>query len=362
MRDNVQRAFTVIELLVSIAIIGVLVSILLPAIGAVRESSRQVSCSNNLKQLVLAMHSYSSAYGVLPPAMIWSGRGEPYGGGMLPIGTIDRVALGYAPALEADRLHANWVMMLLPQLEQAALYQHFDFDFPVDAEINSDPRSTVLPAMVCPSDPYTSDPYDRGQLASNPGRLYARGNYAYNFGANRACLDTDENCVNGYHVDSPDLLNGVSKVWGSGIGGVNFAFRLSHFPRGLSNIVALDEIRAGVSPIDPRGTWALGMPGGSITVLHAHGPNSLEFGDVINSCPTLRAEYTEEGLENLGMPCESSSIPANIVATARSLHRGLVHVANLDGSVTTVSDSVDRQVWIRRHARDDISLDGLLPP
>ncbi len=362
MTRKLVRGFTLVELLVVIAIIGVLAGMLLPAVMNARESSRRVQCANNLKQLVLAMHTYESAYQVLPPAMNWSGQGEPYGAGLLPIGTIDRVALGYSPSGEVDRLHANWVMMLLPQLEQPALYESFDFDLPVDADINRGPRSTNLPVMLCPSDPYSSIPYDRGQLASNPGHLYARGNYAFNLGPNRACFSFQSGCVNGFHVDSPDLLNKHRKLWGSGIGGFNVPFKFSRFPNGLSNIVAIDEIRAGLSPIDPRGTWALGMPAGSITSVHAYGPNSRTTGDAINSCPSLQAQYTEVGLERLGMPCAQSGVPANFAATSRSLHPGLVHVANLDGSVTTFSDSVDLEVWIRRHARDNIRLDGLLQP
>ena len=69
---NLQKhsGFTLVELLVVIAIIGVLVGLLLPAVQAAREAARRMSCSNNIKQVALAMHNYESAYKKLPPA--WS--------------------------------------------------------------------------------------------------------------------------------------------------------------------------------------------------------------------------------------------------------------------------------------------------
>src|SRR6056297_1989157 len=69
-RTNGRHAFTLVELLVVIAIIGVLVGLLLPAVQAAREAARRMSCSNNLKQVGLAIHNYESTYKILPPA--WS--------------------------------------------------------------------------------------------------------------------------------------------------------------------------------------------------------------------------------------------------------------------------------------------------
>jgi prepilin-type N-terminal cleavage/methylation domain-containing protein len=99
MRTSVRstRAFTLVELLVVIAIIGVLVALLLPAVQAAREAARRAQCSNNLKQLSLALHNYENSHNTLPPAGI-------------------------------DSNQMSWVVLLLPYFEQQNLYSQFNFN------------------------------------------------------------------------------------------------------------------------------------------------------------------------------------------------------------------------------------------
>ncbi|NQT15985.1 MAG: DUF1559 domain-containing protein [Planctomycetes bacterium] len=349
------RGFTLVEVLVVIALIGILVAVLLPAVQVSREAARRAQCANNLKQIGLALQNYHATHGVLPPAMIWTGRGEPYGAGLLPIGTFDRVAMGISPGSERDRLHANWAILLLPYLEQSTVHESLDPHVPLDDPSNRAARTTNLSVMKCPTDGYNDSFYERALLSGTRGHSYARGNYAMNVGPNPPCFTFRASCPQGFHTDTDDLIRTNTKLWGSGVGGFNVSFGFRHFPRGLSNMIAIDEIRAGIDPIDPRGTWALGMVGGSITAVHASGPNRRSV-DGIVSCTILRLKYSTDELRRLGMPCSSSPIPANWGATARSQHVNLVNVVKLDGSVDTIADTIEREVWTRLHASDELVL------
>ena len=185
-----HAGFTMIELMVVIAIIGLLAALLLPAVQAAREAARATQCFNNLRQLGIALHSYHDSHSCFPPAVVWNGGpGEPLGGGIFPVGAIDRIAMGYSPANGPDRVLANWVIVLLPQLEQNNTYKAFNQSLPVDDAANAAARATNLPFMLCPSDPYNVKPYERALLAGAPaGHTYARGNYAAQFRTERPML------------------------------------------------------------------------------------------------------------------------------------------------------------------------------
>src|SRR5262245_6390811 len=104
-----NRAFTLVEVLVVIAIIGVLIALLLPAIQAAREAARRMQCGNNIKQIALALLNYESAHKSFPPSSNW-------------------------PASQPDLLRdggnanqsANWVVMILPFVEHQNVYESFD--------------------------------------------------------------------------------------------------------------------------------------------------------------------------------------------------------------------------------------------
>src|SRR5262249_29858416 len=148
-----------IELLVVIAIIAVLIGLLLPAVQKVREASARSSCSNNLKQIGVAMHNYHAAQGCFPPGTVW----QPGAGG------------------DAQGSEATWVTLLLPNLEQDNVFRTIDFNRgfgQVQAtHPNTPATSAFLKVMKCPSD---VDPVQVCAWGSSVA--WARGNYVANNG------------------------------------------------------------------------------------------------------------------------------------------------------------------------------------
>jgi prepilin-type N-terminal cleavage/methylation domain-containing protein len=357
-----SNGFTMIELMVVIAIVGLLAALLLPAVQAAREASRATQCLNNMRQLGIALHNYHDAHSLLPPTVIWNGGpGEPLGGGAISIGPIDRVAIGYSPASGPDRICANWAVLLLSHLEQDNVYKLTNPSLPIDASANQTTRTTSLSVMLCPSDPYNRTPYQRAaNVGVMTGHEYARGNYAMNFGPNMRCYAGATGCVNGFTVDNTNLLSKNMVVWGSGLGGVNKSFRISDFPAGTTMMVAIDEIRAGIDPLDPRGVWALGLAGSSVTLcdsvanLGANGPpnSRLPEADQFCGCANLIAKYGST-LGTLDMQCRSNvnnGIEIAVQATSRSMHPTGVHVLMLDGSAHFVSENINPEVWDTMHS------------
>ena len=165
------RGMTLVELLVVIAIIGMLVALLLPAVQFAREAARRTQCSNHLNQLGLAIMNYESTFRTMPPTFTGASQRRP------PLGS------GFY----------SWMAMILPQIEQSAVYSQIDFNRPMIDEIslpaaasftslrissnhiNAVAAAATIPSYLCPS-----DRVERTQAmgSGNP----APGSYAANIG------------------------------------------------------------------------------------------------------------------------------------------------------------------------------------
>lgn len=132
------RGFTLVELLVVIAIIGMLVVLLLPAVQAAREAARRIQCTNNLKQIGLALHNYESAHQTFPPGFVSRVTGPWPGGGNDPV----------------PEEGPGWSLfaMILPMMEQENLHNAIHFHLPITDSANQAARSTNVQGFECPSD------------------------------------------------------------------------------------------------------------------------------------------------------------------------------------------------------------------
>ncbi len=147
--QNPKSAFTLVELLVVITIIGILIALLLPAVQAAREAARRLQCQNNLKQIALAMHSYLEVTGGFPSGYISTSR---------HVDSTD----SWCKRTPVEYCKAPWSVLILPYLEQGNLYDRFEFhrDFTTaGGEVPSPNGEHVQPLAVytCPSSPHDRD-------------------------------------------------------------------------------------------------------------------------------------------------------------------------------------------------------------
>ncbi len=142
-RKVVRCGFTLVELLVVITIIGILMSLLLPAVQQIRAAARRIQCANHLKQIGLALHNYHTNLQTLP-----------YGANF-PTST-----------------GGTWPAMILPQMEQQAVYDRFNFNVRMGDASNEVSVRTIIPTYICPADASGEDALQGGRVQSgshNPG-------------------------------------------------------------------------------------------------------------------------------------------------------------------------------------------------
>jgi prepilin-type N-terminal cleavage/methylation domain-containing protein/prepilin-type processing-associated H-X9-DG protein len=231
MRFPTRRAFTLIELLVVIAIIGVLIGLLLPAVQKVRQTAALLQCTNNLKQIGIALHDYHDTQQVFPPGYI--------DGNTNPDSTPDNdVGPGW-----------GWAAFLLPYLDQENVWKQIDFNVGVGIGSNVAVSQMPLRIFQCPSDTW---PQNFTVWPTNI--VVAHGNYV---GCNgwRECY---YGAGGGNGSDGNDGLSGPAGSAGDGLFLRNSHFRMADVKDGLSNTIVVGERSGNHSP----STWTGAVTGG----------------------------------------------------------------------------------------------------
>ena len=231
MRPSLPTAFTLVEVLVVVGVIGILVGLLLPAVQSVREVANRVKCSNNLKHIGLASLQYESHYGTLPPARL--GNVQP-----------------------------SWAFVILPWLDQENLFRAWDFSNYDLTQLNTTVLRADVPIFYCPSIGRGSDEWRRLKIS-----LYSatcggehppinKGNLLGTPGDYAACVGTtDEDRASvlptGQWIGANGAVAWVPNPRGSAIRGLP----LLAFKDGLSNTLLIGEkhipaSRLGEAPFD----------------------------------------------------------------------------------------------------------------
>jgi prepilin-type N-terminal cleavage/methylation domain-containing protein/prepilin-type processing-associated H-X9-DG protein len=229
-----RRAFTLVELLVVLAVVAILLGLLLPAVQKVRESAARLKCGNNLHQLGVACHNYHDTLRSLPPGYL---AVAPYSDG------------------ETDTSPGwGWAAFLLPFLEQDNLRRQLDFTRPVQ---DCAAVQTVVPLLLCPADVVPPEPFLLSDATFTPVCLAAPSSYAASCG--------------------PDASD-VADSTGAGCFYRNSHTRLTDVTDGTSQTVLIGDR----SWAQTNGTWA-GAPAGAVARAGMLNPWTLATGPA----PTL---------------------------------------------------------------------------
>lgn len=322
-----SRAFTLVELLVVIAIIGILVGLLLPAVQAAREAARRMSCSNNLKQMGLALHNYESAMRFMPPSTISIGNaaGQPWS------------------------THS----FLLPYLEGAnitALINH-NLGYHDGSNKSMFPPSGVatlrVPVYLCPS-----EPNDRVRNDDAGVPIHYPTNYAVSVGR--------------YLIYNPSTRQD---------GGAAFApnrpMSVGSISDGLSNTIGLSEVKAytprfhdfeamptnsPASPQEVAGTYV----GGGWSANSGHTEwvcgRAIHTGFTSVFAPNTKVPYTRDGVVydidvTSSREGRNQTMATYGIITPRSHHSGIVNSLTMDGAVRSVSSGIDLISWQAMNSR-----------
>ena len=318
-RRSRRLGFTLIELLVVIAIIGVLIALLLPAVQQAREAARRSSCTNNMKQLGLAIHNYADAHGALP----WGLTAHLLRFGVIPnsYGTQESCFVHLTPYLERQDIHdsMNWSLNIF-------LRQNFTVS------------SNQVATLVCPSDDANNGTKalpDGWAFDTGPG-IMAYTSYCGSAGTQmQPAWPTPPfaGFTTGPNTGAPKY---------SVLDGVFYARSKTKFKDvvdGLSKTFAFGEhAHSLIQPISSQPDWNWWTSG--------------NYGDTMFSTRYRQNPQNQMQAANVNDPIQNVY---GIIYAASSMHPGGVNYTMMDGSVRFLSDSV--QSWEMTPA--DISTQNL---
>ena len=324
----IHGGFTLIETLVSIAIVGILVAILVPAIQAARESARKAQCQNNLKQTALALQAFHDANNNLP---------SHYNGTTLPY-----------PLRERDLFHMHsWRVPLLPNFEQSALKDRTNWNALATAAENAPVAQTVVSTFICPSG---GNPMDMGwglkheSIGIPPGNITEKDRYRV--------TRSDYDAMAGIQVLPNPLppntnVNSVDHVrwgiWGWPVFETNTTTgsRLSRYRQGMFRDVT-DGLSHTIAVVERAGK-----------------PKDYLNGKLNVTLDNPNADYPGQ----VGWSASNTflwSINADGVGVNESNSRGIysfhgggANVGIADGSVRFLSDSTDFEILVKLYGRSD---------
>jgi prepilin-type N-terminal cleavage/methylation domain-containing protein/prepilin-type processing-associated H-X9-DG protein len=322
--DAKRRGFTLVELLVVIAIIGIMVGLLLPAVQSAREAARRMQCANNLKQIGLSLHNYESTFRYLPPSRI---EFDP---------TPAQVAAGRVMH------HTGWQSMVLPYLEEMALYETYQKNMSWFDERNLPATTTSVKSFRCPSASDSRTMPTEAMFASRSLPTYAIG--LPTFGS------SDYGAVN-------NIRRSVWVIHGSEMpGAIQRELPGAMFvPKGEARGVKMSEILDGLSNticiVEDAGrpeVWISGrmspnpnLPGNPFSVEEGWG-----WAD-------LQDSFSLDGSDNLGNANKTNKNTFNVTNNGTcmincindgeiySFHPGGAHALRCDGSVQFMNSQMD---------------------
>ncbi len=291
-----RRGFTLIELLVVIAIIAILIGLLLPAVQKVREAAARMSCSNNLKQIGVAIHNYASAnQDKLVPAMAsWTNGGNGYPGGAFHWHLM--------PFIEQDNIPKT--------LAQGGIY----YTWGASGSVNGQTTSSAVKTYRCPSDP---TPSSDGARSNNPGGWPVTGYFR-----NYLVFDSG----GGYQASAGGHYWTLSK------------YTIGNIPDGTSNTVGIVERYADLLPNAYSGSQFSGL------YTH-HGQDRYHWG-YSQWAPVY-------GQWSTGTPQVGAKPPQAAYYLPNSGHSTTVQVLLMDGSVRSVGAGVNQTTWTYAITADD---------